>query len=283
MRITMEEVRHVALLARVGMTDQEAELMRDQLSHILEQFEVLRQVDTEEIEPTGHSADLESVMRDDEVSPSRPLEDVLAVGREAPDRFVMGYMPIVGGFPTGGYVNPMMMGAPGPVTAVPYWDSPPASPGNDKVQAMLRHLGERTGAAGGGLPQAPRVGPAARRPALAKGPQHRAAGDLDLVGKARSSAAADGDRAAQRLAASRSSSAGRAVLSVAEARRLHQKEQEAVQKEAASLLERGRAAEKSCKVALAKSLYKSAAKRATGTLLQQIQARLAALAPPQPR
>ena len=65
------------------MTDQEAELMRDQLSHILDQFEVLRQVDTEEIEPTGHSADLESVMRDDEVSSSRPLEDVLA---NAPQR-----------------------------------------------------------------------------------------------------------------------------------------------------------------------------------------------------
>ena len=88
MRITMEEVRHVALLARVGMTDQEVELMRDQLSHILEQFEVLRQVDTEEIEPTGHSADLESVMRDDEVSSSRPLEDVLANAPQREDNLI---------------------------------------------------------------------------------------------------------------------------------------------------------------------------------------------------
>jgi len=79
----MEEVRHVALLARVGMTDQEAELMREQLSHILEQFEALRQVDTEGVEPTGHSADLESIMRDDEVSSSRSLDDVLA---NAPQR-----------------------------------------------------------------------------------------------------------------------------------------------------------------------------------------------------
>ena len=65
------------------MTDQEAELMRDQLSHILEQFEALRQVDTEGVEPTGHSADLESIMREDEVSSSRPLDDVLA---NAPQR-----------------------------------------------------------------------------------------------------------------------------------------------------------------------------------------------------
>ena len=78
MRITMEEVRHLALLARIAMTEEEMERMRDQMSIILEQFEVLKQVDTEGVEPTGHSADVESVMRDDEVAPSRPLEDVLS-------------------------------------------------------------------------------------------------------------------------------------------------------------------------------------------------------------
>ena len=83
MRITTEEVRHLALLARIAMTEEEMERMRDQMSIILEQFEVLKQVDTEGVEPTGHSADVESVMRDDEVAPSRPLEDVLA---NAPQR-----------------------------------------------------------------------------------------------------------------------------------------------------------------------------------------------------
>ena len=78
MRITTEEVRHLALLARIAMTEEEMERMRDQMSNILEQFEVLKQVDTEGVEPTGHSADVESVMRDDEVAPSRPLEDVLS-------------------------------------------------------------------------------------------------------------------------------------------------------------------------------------------------------------
>ena len=78
MRITSDEVRHIALLARVGMTDDEVERMRDEMSHILDSIDVLGQVDTEGVEPTGHSADLESVMRDDEVTVSRPLEDVLA-------------------------------------------------------------------------------------------------------------------------------------------------------------------------------------------------------------
>ena len=78
MRITSDEVRHIALLARVGMTEEEIESMRDQMSHILDSIDVLGQVDTEGVEPTGHSADVESVMRDDEVTASRPLEDVLA-------------------------------------------------------------------------------------------------------------------------------------------------------------------------------------------------------------
>ena len=83
MQLTTADVRHIALLARIAMTEEEIERMRDQMSNILEQFEVLKQVDTEGVEPTGHSADVESVMRDDEVAPSRSLEDVLA---NAPQR-----------------------------------------------------------------------------------------------------------------------------------------------------------------------------------------------------
>ena len=83
MHLTAEEVHHISLLARVGMTDEEIELMRGQMSNILEHIDVLKQVDTEGVEPTGHSADLETVMRNDEVTPSRPIEDVLA---NAPQR-----------------------------------------------------------------------------------------------------------------------------------------------------------------------------------------------------
>ena len=78
MRLTIEEVRHIAMLARVGMTDEQIERMRDHMSNILESFDVLGQVDTEGVEPTGHSVDLTSVMRDDSVVQSSPVEDVLA-------------------------------------------------------------------------------------------------------------------------------------------------------------------------------------------------------------
>ena len=77
MRLTIEEVRHLAVLARVRMTEEELERMRDQMSNILENFDVLSQVDTEGVEPTGPSVDLNTVMRKDEVAPSLPLKDVL--------------------------------------------------------------------------------------------------------------------------------------------------------------------------------------------------------------
>lgn len=83
MRLTSEEVRHIALLARVGMTDEDIEKMRDEMSHILENFDILSQVDTEGVEPTGHSVDISSVMREDRSRPSLDREDVMA---NAPNR-----------------------------------------------------------------------------------------------------------------------------------------------------------------------------------------------------
>ena len=78
MRLTDDEVRNIAALARVAMTNDEVEEMRDQLSNILEHFDVLNQVDTDSVEPTGHTVGLVSVMREDEVDESFPREDMLA-------------------------------------------------------------------------------------------------------------------------------------------------------------------------------------------------------------
>ena len=78
MRITTEEVRHISTLARVGMTDDEVERMRDQMSNILEQFDILEQVDTRDVEPTGHSAGIQTVMREDSVEPSANRDDILS-------------------------------------------------------------------------------------------------------------------------------------------------------------------------------------------------------------
>jgi aspartyl-tRNA(Asn)/glutamyl-tRNA(Gln) amidotransferase subunit C len=83
MRLSREEVIHIAQLARVGMTEADIETAREQLSNILENFEVLKEVDTTNIPPTAQSINLRNVLREDVSSAALTQEQVLA---NAPDR-----------------------------------------------------------------------------------------------------------------------------------------------------------------------------------------------------
>ena len=78
MAITRDEVRHVAMLFRMSMDEEEVAKFQQQLSQILDYFQVLRQIDTEGVPPTSHPIALENVMRADEPRPSYPPEDILA-------------------------------------------------------------------------------------------------------------------------------------------------------------------------------------------------------------
>jgi len=78
MKLSREEVLHIARLARLGLTEDEVDRFREQLSNILENFEVLQQVDTSDVPPTAHTVALENVVKDDEVADSLPQEQVLA-------------------------------------------------------------------------------------------------------------------------------------------------------------------------------------------------------------
>jgi aspartyl-tRNA(Asn)/glutamyl-tRNA(Gln) amidotransferase subunit C len=78
MKLSREEVLRIARLARIAVTESEIDRISEQLSHILENFEVLQQVDTSGVPPTAQSIELRSVMRDDEVAPSLSADDVLA-------------------------------------------------------------------------------------------------------------------------------------------------------------------------------------------------------------
>lgn len=78
MKLSSAQVEHVAQLAQLALSDGEKELFRQQLSSILEYAERLQQLDTDAIPPTSTVLPLENVMRDDEVRPSLPLEDILA-------------------------------------------------------------------------------------------------------------------------------------------------------------------------------------------------------------
>lgn len=78
MKLSREQVEHIAELARLALTDEEKALYQEQLSAILEYFERLRQLDTEAIPPTASVLPLRSVMRTDEVKAPSPREDLLA-------------------------------------------------------------------------------------------------------------------------------------------------------------------------------------------------------------
>ncbi len=78
MKLSREEVIHIALLARLGLVEEELNLFTEQLSNILENFEVLQQVDTSDIFPTAQSIALENVVKVDEVEVSFSQSDILA-------------------------------------------------------------------------------------------------------------------------------------------------------------------------------------------------------------
>lgn len=82
MKISQEQVMHVAKLARLAMTPDETERFTEQLSHILSYVEKLNELDTSRVEPTSHVLPLSNVFREDRVIPSLPTEKVL---ENAPD------------------------------------------------------------------------------------------------------------------------------------------------------------------------------------------------------
>ena len=78
MKLSREDVVHIALLARLGLSEAELEKFREQLSNILENFEILQQVDTSDVPPTAYPIPLENVVREDATSPSLPQSEILA-------------------------------------------------------------------------------------------------------------------------------------------------------------------------------------------------------------
>ncbi len=83
MALTPDEVRWVARLARLELSDAELETMTRQLGRIVDYVALLGQVDTEGVEPLAHALDVANVFRDDEPAPPLPVDDALS---NAPSR-----------------------------------------------------------------------------------------------------------------------------------------------------------------------------------------------------
>ena len=81
MALSEDEVRHVATLSRLKLSDEEVRLYSEQLGKILEYFEQLKQADTSSIEPMITATVSGNVFRKDQTGASLPREDAL---RSAP-------------------------------------------------------------------------------------------------------------------------------------------------------------------------------------------------------
>ena len=87
MSLSIQDVEHVAALARLGLSAAEKERLRDQLSSILGHIAALEELDTAAIPPTAQVVALTNVMRADELRPSLPQEAVLANAPRQADGF----------------------------------------------------------------------------------------------------------------------------------------------------------------------------------------------------
>lgn len=83
MFLSSDDVRWVAHLARLELSDAELDVMTAQLRAILDYVRQLQEVNTESVEPLAHPLDVHSIFRADEPAPSLPVAAALA---NAPDR-----------------------------------------------------------------------------------------------------------------------------------------------------------------------------------------------------
>jgi aspartyl-tRNA(Asn)/glutamyl-tRNA(Gln) amidotransferase subunit C len=87
-RLTLDEVRHVAKLARLRLTDDQLEQYRGQLSTVLDHIAKLNELDVEGVEPMAHPGDLTNRLDDDAVGESLDVEQVLAIAPATESHFL---------------------------------------------------------------------------------------------------------------------------------------------------------------------------------------------------
>lgn len=87
MKVSPEEVRHIAKLARLELTDAEVETFSHQLGDILTYMDKLNEVDTTDVEPLSHVHDMVNRLREDKAKPSLPREEALKNAPESDGTF----------------------------------------------------------------------------------------------------------------------------------------------------------------------------------------------------
>jgi aspartyl-tRNA(Asn)/glutamyl-tRNA(Gln) amidotransferase subunit C len=83
--ISKAEVRHVANLARLGLTDDEVEKISGQLGAILDSIDQIGELDLEDVPPTANALNLTNVLRPDEPHRELPPDEALSPAPDAVD------------------------------------------------------------------------------------------------------------------------------------------------------------------------------------------------------
>jgi aspartyl-tRNA(Asn)/glutamyl-tRNA(Gln) amidotransferase subunit C len=86
-KISLEQVRHVAKLARLALDEQQIQKHARQLESILEYVAKIQEVDVTGVEPMAHAVPLHNVLREDVAGPALPIEEVLKIAPQADGRF----------------------------------------------------------------------------------------------------------------------------------------------------------------------------------------------------
>ena len=87
MSVTIQDVEHVAALARLSFTEEEKQKLTAQLNEILRYMEQLNTLDTSNVEPLSHVIELQNVFRQDVLRPSLPREEALKNAPSHTDEF----------------------------------------------------------------------------------------------------------------------------------------------------------------------------------------------------
>ena len=85
MKLTKEDIEGVAHLARLELSEDEKENLTGHINRLLDNFQKLQELPTDDVEPTSHVIPVSNVFRKDEVKPSLPPEEVVLNGPQVAD------------------------------------------------------------------------------------------------------------------------------------------------------------------------------------------------------
>lgn len=87
MSISSDELKHIALLSRLELSDDEAKLYTQHIGEILDYIEKLNELDVTGVEATSHAVPMQNIMRDDVVGPGLEIEESLKNASEKEGRY----------------------------------------------------------------------------------------------------------------------------------------------------------------------------------------------------